>query len=372
MEWPATRISRAAGEWLMAVRDAQALLARGALALAAVLLLGATSPDAPTLYTGQQRQSRIDSEALRVRAGQGDAAAETELGRAYLASGPSRDVEQAMVWFSRAIEHGSLPARAEAALLLLRGDGVPRDPERALALLQPAAEAGDALAEATLGVIYARGDGVQPDLREAALWYQKAADLGNVQAQFFTGRFYATGTGVSPNMKEAARWFMKAAEQGHETAAYNAAVFHSNQIVDVLKQYDIKTADKVLSGIEKDGITAAAPTESLIDAAKIIWETIESFDMTNTMKFPLLKTFVKNMDAGSQVLGRYEKETVYVNKELADGGISTELVTTTLEEMCHHITQAGDMSRDLQDFAFRLASRLILKMSLEKKKECLV
>ena len=179
------RAAVATGNWLSAL----------ALLLAAPLLLGTAPLDMSGPSAAHSRQSGIDWAALHARALAGDPVAETELGRMFLAPGPSHDPSEAFRWFNHAIEHGDMPARAEAALLLLHGDVGPADPDGAVALLRPAAEAGDPLAEAVLGMLHMRGTAVPQSWPEALDWTTKAAQQGNGWAATTVGWMYALRPG---------------------------------------------------------------------------------------------------------------------------------------------------------------------------------
>ena len=56
-------------------------------------------------------------------------------------------------------------------------------------------------------------------------------------------------------------------------------------------------------------------------------------------------------------MGFYREGVVYLSLDFADGA-SVELRQTALEEVAHFVTGATDSSRDFQDFAFKLATRL--------------
>jgi hypothetical protein len=59
--------------------------------------------------------------------------------------------------------------------------------------------------------------------------------------------------------------------------------------------------------------------------------------------------------------GYYRDGVVYINRRLADDGLSEALLHVTLEELSHHITQSTDNSRDFQDFLLTLAVKLFRK-----------
>ena len=50
---------------------------------------------------------------------------------------------------------------------------------------------------------------------------------------------------------------------------------------------------------------------------------------------------------------------VYVNEDSAHGA-SVELRQTVLEELAHYLTESKDCTRDLQDWAFKLAVRVAM------------
>ena len=72
--------------------------------------------------------------------------------------GYARDVEQAVVWATKAAEQGHAPAQSRLGRLYLAGEGVPRDAERGLAWVRRAAEQGYAPAQYTMGAACQYGD----------------------------------------------------------------------------------------------------------------------------------------------------------------------------------------------------------------------
>lgn len=50
---------------------------------------------------------------------------------------------------------------------------------------------------------------------------------------------------------------------------------------------------------------------------------------------------------------------MYINEDIAHGA-SVDLRQTVLEEVAHYLTQVNDCTRDLQDWAFKLAVRLAM------------
>jgi uncharacterized protein len=127
-------------------------------------------------------QSQISE--LRAKAGEGDSAAQTELGHAY--------------------QHGN---------------GVPQNAAVAVQWYRKAADQGYAAAENDLGIMYRTGQGVPLDKEEAVRWYAKSARHGNSQAMFNLGASYYNGDGVGENELTAYVWFLLAEDAGNPIAA---------------------------------------------------------------------------------------------------------------------------------------------------------
>lgn len=132
--------------------------------------------------------------------------------------------------------------------------------------------------------------------------------------------------------------------------------------VNAAAKRGVRTPSKVLSADERDGNDVIEPTVDGLAAVDLVWEVIERFNMTNGREKPFVKSFKKIMSAGSQTLGFYREGGVYINVDLTTGdpkAMSQQLLCTVIEEVAHHVTQAQDSSRDLQDFVFNLAAHLM-------------
>ena len=141
-------------------------------------------------------QSKIKSasfENLARLAGQGDPAAQNDLGNIYL-----------------------------------NGDGVTRDPDRACSLFLKAAEKGLALAQFNLGVCYLDGIGVPKNEGQAFLWFLKAARQDNPTAQYNVGFCLFNGVGVTRNYELGESWLLKAERNGSVEAAFSLGVAYAN------------------------------------------------------------------------------------------------------------------------------------------------
>ena len=74
---------------------------------------------------------------------------------------------------------------------------------------------------------------------------------------------------------------------------------------------------------------------------------------------PPIKCFRTVMNGGTVVRGFLRDGIVYINEDLGNG-TSVEFRQTVLEEVAHYLTKSADCTRDLQDWAFKLAVRLAM------------
>jgi uncharacterized protein len=92
------------------------------------------------------------------------------------------------------------PTRTTAADCRIRGGEYVAydraDVKSALHVWMPSAQAGDPEAETNVGEIFERGIGTAPNYEAAVIWYKKAADKGYSRAQFNLGTLYEQGLGV--------------------------------------------------------------------------------------------------------------------------------------------------------------------------------
>jgi len=145
----------------------------------------------PTGQVQPQGAGNRPLETLRVRAEQGDAKAQSDLGAIYYEVGQmyyvgqdvTRDVGQAMEWFQKAANQGYADAQYSLGLMYA-SRGVAQDDRQAVAWFQKAADQGHAKAQYCLGMAYANGLGVtRRDYTQAVAWLQKAAIQGLANAQ---------------------------------------------------------------------------------------------------------------------------------------------------------------------------------------------
>lgn len=128
-----------------------------------------------------------------------------------------------------------------------------------------------------------------------------------------------------------------------------------------LTKYGIPSESDVLNGLEKEGIPESPATKDMLDAVDEVWELLKSHNLLNGKEKPPVKAFSPIMDAGSQIRGMYKSGIVYLHTDLV---ASPLMLKVALEEVVHHLTEATDMSRDMQDFLFRLIVKMWQKDSM--------
>lgn len=212
---------------------------------------------------------RDDAEALRLlrkAAEHGFMAAQESLG-IFAETGiamPRPAPAEALVWYQKAVQQGSLDAATNIALMYAGGIGVPKDPAQAASWFRRAAEGGDATAQYNLALRYMRGDGVPKDYKESIHWltaaadqnvvpalldlantymhppdgtsvdvalairnYEKAANLGSARAQAILGNILAIAIQGKPDYEQAVKWYRMAADQGERNGQFGLGVLYA-------------------------------------------------------------------------------------------------------------------------------------------------
>lgn len=162
-------------------------------------------------------------EALTSQAKAGDAQARFDLGVYYERE---EDYEDAIFWYTLAVEKGVTKAYANLGRLHYEGLGVEPDATKAAELFRDAANQGDAVSQYNLARLYEDGVGVERDPAEAIRLLETAAEQGNADAQNHLGAVY--NNAASPNFTQARQWYWRAARQGHSHAQYNLGVLYYN------------------------------------------------------------------------------------------------------------------------------------------------
>jgi TPR repeat protein len=128
------------------------------------------------------------------------------------AMGCERNLEEAVVWYEKAISLGVETAYTNLGLLYHWGRGVKRDDARALGYFQQGAALHEASCMFNLGVMYQEGIGTEANLATALRWYHRAATAGEVRSMNNLSYLYSVGLGVPRDEKAAERWYCLAGQ----------------------------------------------------------------------------------------------------------------------------------------------------------------
>lgn len=158
----------------------------------------------------------------------------------------------------------------------------------------------------------------------------------------------ASGDAVLCNPESQTVDFVK--KKGHA-----AVTIEASNWISAAEENDVKTDKQVLNSFELVGEKLTDDLGDVQEALDFVWKWLHPEFVTERSK-PIVKCFETIMDAGSLKLGYYKDGVVYINTDISRG-LSNMLLQTMLEEVAHHITGACDGSRDLQDFAFKVAAR---------------
>ena len=131
-------------------------------------------------------------------------------------------------------EQGDALAQNNLGGMYYNGQGVVQDDKEAVKWYTKASEQGDALAQNNLGGMYYNGQGVAQDDKEAVKWFRTSAEQGYSGAQNNLGLMYDNGQGVVQDYKESVKWYRKSAEQGFDRAQFNLGLMHFTCFLHVL------------------------------------------------------------------------------------------------------------------------------------------
>ena len=132
---------------------------------------------------------------------------------------------EALVWYQKAVDSGSIDARVDIGMMYEFGWGLQRDHGKALEWYRSAAAAGSPRGAWAVGQSYQKGVGVAPDYDEAMLWYERAAQAGSANAMNSIGVLYENGLGVGKSRWKAYRWYKRAEKAGSPLARGNLGNF---------------------------------------------------------------------------------------------------------------------------------------------------
>ncbi|MBP5282664.1 MAG: toll/interleukin-1 receptor domain-containing protein [Lachnospiraceae bacterium] len=125
------------------------------------------------------------------------------------------DEENAMAWFLKAADMGSVDAHRMLGVYYLEGTNVTKDEGKAFDYFLAAADLGDVDSMEVVVEDYFYGKmGQQKNYAEALRYALKGAEKGSVNCMHYCGKIYAKGLDVEQDESLAAQYFTKAAEGG--------------------------------------------------------------------------------------------------------------------------------------------------------------
>jgi TPR repeat protein len=115
-------------------------------------------------------------------------------------------------------KEGNVEAQYKVGLMLANGQGISKNMEQAVKWWTTAAENGNKIAQYNLGVLYAKGQDVKEDFNMSADLFTLSAEQGFAKAQYALGLMYMQGVGVKKDIVEGVRLIKKAADNGDAQA----------------------------------------------------------------------------------------------------------------------------------------------------------
>jgi TPR repeat protein len=159
------------------------------------------------------QNERLAIEQFLKSAEQGNAEAQLALYMMYVNPGYSHDAAEpakAILWLSKAAEHGHNNAEMFLGQELLDGHSSPKNYPEALKWFKKAASGGHSAAYFYIGKIYWEGLGVPANRVEAIRYYRTGAEANDEDSMRKLGDLYAKGLGVQKSDEESRHWYRKA------------------------------------------------------------------------------------------------------------------------------------------------------------------
>ncbi len=127
--------------------------------------------------------------------------------------------------------------------------------------------------------------------------------------------------------------------------------------VQAAQRFGIETSAEVLTKSEVQGRESCPVTSAAQQAVETVWSWVVSLGMTGGRKLPDVACYHDLTNAGVDTIGYYRDDTVHIREDIASGE-NKYLLKVALEEVVHHVTQAGDNSRDIQNFLIDMVTEI--------------
>lgn len=141
-----------------------------------------------------------------------------------------------------------------------------------------------------------------------------------------------------------------------KAAGRTPIVVDSETLRKIFSKGGVPATLDVISSIQRDQKTVTDPNEKSQCRFNGIWQRFVGMEMTRGKDKPSLMIFEQREGLSEIVFGQYLNGVCYINKDCV--GSEMEQVAM-VEEICHHITGASDMSRDFQTFLVKAIENLM-------------
>jgi len=158
------------------------------------------------------------------------------------------DPERAVVVCRRQAGEGDAIAETDLGKMYAEGRGVAQDFSKAKRWFQMAADQNQPDALYNLGLMYANGEGATQDYAEAIKWYRLAADRGQSDAQNSLGLRYKRGEGIGQDYVQAYKWFALSAASASRAADRARALANRDAVALLMAPAQIVEAQKLTRG----------------------------------------------------------------------------------------------------------------------------
>lgn len=133
----------------------------------------------------------------------------------------------------------------------------------------------------------------------------------------------------------------------------------AGDIAKALEAGGLKSSAQVLDVHELQGNEIVPATANTVQVFNRVWNTCEGLGVTLSKSKPGCFGFVQNTISEGAKFGYYDNGNIYIRSDISEDH-GANLLQTVIEEVSHHITGASDMTRDFQDFAFKLVALMML------------
>lgn len=134
-----------------------------------------------------------------------------------------------------------------------------------------------------------------------------------------------------------------------------------------LKAVGIPSATDVLSREQQEYEIVTAPSPEAQGVFDRVWRKLEDAGLTMGRPKPALMLFKQRLGVSETVFGEYRNGVCYINMTTT-GSIKER--QACIEEIAHHVTQAGDYNRAFQNFLVEAIDVLAFGRGVEVEHQC--